>query len=75
VQPAFALVVRHPAVTSAIVGPRTMDHVESYPAADGVELPRELLDRIDEIERPGQTIDVADDMWATPALAASARRR
>ena len=46
--------VRHPAVTSAIVGPRTMEHLESYLAADGVELSAEVLDRIDEIVPPGR---------------------
>ena len=51
---AIAFVVRHPAVTSAIVGPRTMDHLESYLAADGVELSAEVLDRIDEIVPPGR---------------------
>ena len=38
IQLAIAFVVRHPAVTSAIVGPRTIEHLESYLAADGVEL-------------------------------------
>ncbi|RBQ16624.1 aldo/keto reductase [Spongiactinospora rosea] len=77
VQMAIAFVVRHPAVTSAIVGPRTMDHLESYLAADGVELPADVLDRIDGIVPPGHTVNVADNMWhtATPALEAASRRR
>ena len=54
IQLAIAFVVRHPAVTSAIVGPRTMDHLESYLAADGVELSAEVLDRIDAIVPPGR---------------------
>jgi aryl-alcohol dehydrogenase-like predicted oxidoreductase len=54
IQLAIAFVVRHPAVTSAIVGPRTMDHLASYLAADGVELSAEVLDRIDEIVPPGR---------------------
>ncbi|MFI0420734.1 aldo/keto reductase [Spongiactinospora sp. 9N601] len=77
VQMAIAFVLRHPAVTSAIVGPRTMEHLESYLAADGVELPGDVLDRIDEIVPPGHTINVADNMWhtATSALEAASRRR
>jgi aryl-alcohol dehydrogenase-like predicted oxidoreductase len=77
VQMAIAFVTRHPAVTSAIVGPRTTEHLESYLAADDVELPGDLLDRIDEIVPPGHTVDVADNMWSTStsALDATARRR
>ena len=67
----------HPAVTSAIVGPRTMEHLEGYLAADGVELSEDVLDRIDEIVPPGHTVNVADNMWhtSTTALEAAARRR
>jgi len=77
IQMAIAFVVRHPAVTSAIVGPRTMDHLDSYLAADGVHLSDDVLDRIDEIVPPGDTIDVADNMWntSTTALQAASRRR
>ena len=77
VQLAIAFVTRHPAVTAAIVGPRTMDHLESYLAADGVELSSDVLDRIDEIVPSGHTVNVADNMWhtSTPALRPAARRR
>ena len=77
IQLAIAFVIRHPAVTSAIIGPRTMEHLDSYLAADGVELPADVLDRIDEIVPPGVTINVADNMWefGTTALTAAARRR
>ncbi|MDA0170071.1 aldo/keto reductase [Solirubrobacter taibaiensis] len=54
IQLAIAFVVRHPAVTSAIVGPRTMEHLESYLTADGVELAGDVVDRIDAIVPPGQ---------------------
>jgi aryl-alcohol dehydrogenase-like predicted oxidoreductase len=74
VQLAIAFVVRHPAVTSAIVGPRTMDHLESYLAADGIDLPSELLDRIDEIVPPGNTVNIADNMWRGPSLGTASRR-
>jgi aryl-alcohol dehydrogenase-like predicted oxidoreductase len=79
VQMAIAFVTRHPAVTSAIIGPRTMEHLDSYLAADGVELPTDLLDRIDRIVPPGATINVADNMWntgrGTLPLSAAFRRR
>jgi aryl-alcohol dehydrogenase-like predicted oxidoreductase len=77
VQLAVAFVISHPAVTSAIIGPRTMEHLEGYLAADGTELPADVLDRIDEIVSPGVTINVDDNMWnvGTPALSAASRRR
>jgi hypothetical protein len=59
VQLATAFAFRHPAVTSAIIGPRTMEHLDGYLAADGVELSSDVLDRIDEIVPPGSTVDVA----------------
>jgi aryl-alcohol dehydrogenase-like predicted oxidoreductase len=77
VQMAVAFAVRHPAVTSTIIGPRTMEHLEGYLAADGVELSDDVLDRIDEIVPPGVTINVVDNMWnvGTTALDAASRRR
>jgi aryl-alcohol dehydrogenase-like predicted oxidoreductase len=77
IQMAIAFVTRHPAVTSAIIGPRTMEHLDAYLAADGVDLSSELLDRIDRIIPPAVTINVADNMWnhSTTALNAASRRR
>jgi aryl-alcohol dehydrogenase-like predicted oxidoreductase len=77
IQMAIAFVVRHSAVTSAIIGPHSVEHLESYLAADTVELSTDVLDRIDEIVPPGQTINVADNMWdtSTTALKADFRRR
>ncbi len=77
IQMALAFVIRHPAVTSAIIGPRTMEHLDTYLAADGVDLSSDLLDRIDQIVPPGVTINVADNMWniGTTALSAASRRR
>ena len=48
-----------------------------YLAADGVGLPDDVLDRIDEIVPPGVTVNVADNMWefGTTALDAAFRRR
>jgi len=77
IQMAIAFVTRHPAVTSAIIGPRTMEHLDAYLAADGIDLPGDLLDRIDQIVPPGVTVNVADNMWefGTTALDAAFRRR
>ena len=77
IQTAVAFVIRHPAVTSAIIGPRTMDHLDSYLAADGIALPPDLLDRIDQIVPPAVTINVADNLrnFGTTALDAAFRRR
>jgi len=75
VQLAVAFAVRHPAVTAAIVGPRTVEHLDAYLAADGVRLSDDVLDRIDAIVPPATTIDVADNMWTTDALAPERRRR
>jgi aryl-alcohol dehydrogenase-like predicted oxidoreductase len=72
---ALAFVIRHPAVTSAIIGPRTMEHLESQLTAADVRLADDVLDRIDEIVPPGTTVNPADDGWANPWLAPAARRR
>ncbi|MDQ2797238.1 MAG: aldo/keto reductase [Actinomycetota bacterium] len=72
---ALAFVIRHPAVTAAIIGPRTMEQLESQLGAADVGLEDDLLDRIDEIVAPGTTINPDDAGWTNPALAATARRR
>ena len=75
VEMAIAFVMRHPAVTAPIIGPRTMEHLESQLKAAEVALSDEVLDRIDEINPPGVTINYADNGWTQPALQAAARRR
>jgi aryl-alcohol dehydrogenase-like predicted oxidoreductase len=72
---ALAFVIRHPAVTAAIIGPRTMEQLESQLGAADVQLDAALLDRIDEIVPPGTTINPTDAGWTNPALAPAARRR
>jgi aryl-alcohol dehydrogenase-like predicted oxidoreductase len=72
---ALAFVIRHPAVTAAIVGPRTMDQLESQLGADEVQLSDEVLDRIDEIVPPGTNPNPHDAGWENPWLAPEARRR
>jgi aryl-alcohol dehydrogenase-like predicted oxidoreductase len=75
IEMALAFVLRHPAVTAPIIGPRTMEQLESQLTAADVELSDELLDRIDEIVPPGVNLNPPDGGWENPALAASARRR
>jgi aryl-alcohol dehydrogenase-like predicted oxidoreductase len=75
IEMAIAFVINHPAVTAAIIGPRTTEQLESQlPAAD-VKLSDDVLDRIDEIVPPGTNINPADGGWANPALQPTARRR
>jgi aryl-alcohol dehydrogenase-like predicted oxidoreductase len=75
IEMAIAFVINHPAVTAAIIGPRTMDQLESQLPGAEITLADEVLDRIDEIVPPGTTINPADDGWTNPALQPSARRR
>jgi aryl-alcohol dehydrogenase-like predicted oxidoreductase len=72
---AIAFVLRHPAITSAIIGPRTMDHLDSQLKAADVRLTDDVLDRIDEIVAPGVTLNPADNGWVSPSLQPAARRR
>ena len=75
IEMAIAFVINHPGVTSAIVGPRTMDQLESYlPAADTVLAP-EVLDRIDQLVAPGVTVNPDDNSYGAHELTAHARRR
>jgi aryl-alcohol dehydrogenase-like predicted oxidoreductase len=72
---ALAFVIRHPAVTAAIVGPRTMEQLESQLTATDVQLSDAVLDRIDEIVPPGTNLNSTDAGWQNPALQPAARRR
>ena len=60
---------------AAIIGPRTMEQLESQLGAADVELSDDVLDRIDEIVPPGINVNPADGGWQNPALEPSARRR
>ena len=72
---ALAFVINHPAITAAIIGPRTLEHLESQLGALDVRLDPAILDRIDEIVPPGTMLNAADIGWTNPALEPSARRR
>ncbi|HVX47145.1 MAG TPA: aldo/keto reductase [Mycobacteriales bacterium] len=75
IQLAIGFVLAHPAVTSPIIGPRTMEHLESQLAAADVRLEPAVLDRIDAIVQPGETLNQADDGWIAPSLTNPALRR
>jgi aryl-alcohol dehydrogenase-like predicted oxidoreductase len=75
IQLALAFVINHPAVTAAIIGPRTMEQLESQLGADEIVLDPALLDRIDEIVPPGTNVNPVDGGWQSPALEPAARRR
>ncbi len=75
IEMAIGFVLNHPGVTSAIVGPRTMEQLESYlPAAD-ITLPTEVLDRIDKLVAPGVTLNPDDNSYGDHTLTPAARRR
>ena len=72
---ALAFVLRHPGVTSAIIGPRTMEQLESQLGATSLELDDAALDRIDEIVPPGINVNPADTGFTNYWLEPSRRRR
>ena len=72
---ALAFTMAHPAVTAPIIGPRTMEQLESQLGAAELTLPGDVLDRIDEIVPPGTTISDADRGYVPPALRQRELRR
>lgn len=75
IEMSIAFVIRHPGVTAAIVGPRTMEQLESYLPAASLTLSDEMLDRIDEIVAPGVTLNPDDNSYGAHELLPAARRR
>ncbi len=71
---ALAFVLEHPAISAAIIGPRTMEQLESQLSAPSIQLESEVLDRIDEIVPPGTNVNPDDAGWA-PSILANARKR
>jgi aryl-alcohol dehydrogenase-like predicted oxidoreductase len=75
-QMAMAFVMAHPCVTSAILGPRTMQHLDDLLAGAEVVLSDELLDRIDEVVLPGTDAGPMGAVYVPPVVTnASLRRR
>ncbi len=65
---ALAFVQAHPAVTCPIIGPRTMEQLESQLVTADITLGEDVLDRIDEIVPPGRNVGGADPGWAPPSV-------
>ncbi len=63
---ALGFVLEHPAVTSAIIGPRTMVQLQELLEGSRVRLEAEALDHIDEIVAPGIDVDPADRWYRSP---------
>jgi aryl-alcohol dehydrogenase-like predicted oxidoreductase len=72
---AHAFVLEHPAVTAAIIGPRTMEQLTDVLGGAEVRLTDDVLDRIDELVAPGTNVNAADAGYEPPSLGRSARRR
>ena len=72
---AIAFVIRHPGVTSAIIGPRTMEQLTSQLGAADLVVPDDVLEAIDEIVPPGTNFNPADAGYRPPSLTAAQRRR
>ena len=75
IQLALGFVLEHPAITAPIIGPRTMEHLESQLPALELRLERDVLDRIDEIVPPGTDLNVTDVGWVPAAIADPSLRR
>jgi aryl-alcohol dehydrogenase-like predicted oxidoreductase len=63
-QLAVAFTLEHPAVTASIVGPRTMEHLETILPAAEIRLSNEVLDRIDQLVPPGSSVNPLLDVPA-----------
>jgi aryl-alcohol dehydrogenase-like predicted oxidoreductase len=72
---ALAFVMQHPAVAAPIIGPRTMEQLESQLGAVDVVLTSDVLDRIDEIVPPGVNVSRSDAGYVPPTVANKDLRR
>jgi aryl-alcohol dehydrogenase-like predicted oxidoreductase len=75
IEMALGFVTNHPAVSAAIIGPRTMEQLESQLPALETKLSADVLDRIDGIVAPGTNINQNDTGWDPPWLTDSSLRR
>lgn len=72
---ALAWATEHPAVTTALIGPRTEAQLDDLLGAAGVRLSADVLDAIDEVVAPGTNVNPADVGWTPPSLDRHHRRR
>jgi aryl-alcohol dehydrogenase-like predicted oxidoreductase len=75
IQLALGFVTAHPAVTSAIIGPRTLEHLHSQLAAADTVLSADVLDAIDSVVVPGADLAAHEKFDTPPALLNPALRR
>ncbi|MEV4570294.1 aldo/keto reductase [Nonomuraea sp. NPDC049419] len=75
IQLALAFVTTHPAVTAAIIGPRTAEHLHDQLQAADVVLTSDVLDRIDQVVAPGTDVNPHDASYGAAVLADPRRRR
>ena len=72
---AMAFAIAHPGVTSALLGPHTMEQLDDLLAGIDVTLTDEILDRIDEVVPPGTDIGTLDQAYVPPAMQKTSLRR
>jgi aryl-alcohol dehydrogenase-like predicted oxidoreductase len=72
---ALAFVLEHPAISSAIIGPRTMEQLESQLSAPDIVLDARVLDQVDELVPPGTNLNAADAGWSPRVLSKARLRR
>ena len=72
---AMAFVLAHPGVTSAILGPRTMEQLDDLLAGAEVRLGDDILDRIDEVVAPGTDAGPVGALYQPPAVTTPSVRR
>ncbi|MCC9156878.1 aldo/keto reductase [Streptomyces parvulus] len=75
IQLALGFVTAHPAVSAAIVGPRTLDHLHAQLAAADTVLSGDVLDAVDAVVAPGTDLAPHEKSDATPALLDPSLRR
>jgi len=71
----MAFAISHPGVTSAIIGPRTMEHLDDLLAGADVALSDDVLDQLDAIVAPGTDVGRLDMAYNPPAVVNPALRR
>jgi len=71
----MAFVLAHPGVTSALIGPRTMAHLDDLLAGVDLTLDEDLLDRIDKIVPPGADVGTLEMAYQPPAIERAGLRR
>mgnify|MGYP001273261044 CR=1 FL=1 len=72
---ALAFVCAHPAVTSAIIGPRTLEQLDGLLAGAEIILSEDILDAIDRIVHPGTTVSSDDQGYVAPEISITRMRR